>query len=54
MLVKPSFAIDLPFKILVGEDVEGNVWVSYNSPPWHNLPARLLQNITVGRNCGEE
>src|ERR1700744_3742425 len=31
MLAAPSTAIDLPLKILVAEDAEGKVWVSYNS-----------------------
>jgi uncharacterized protein (DUF302 family) len=51
MLAAPSIAIDLPLKILVSEDVQGKVWVSYNSPSYlqerHNLPADLLQNIAV-------
>jgi len=51
MLAKPSSAIDLPLKILVWEDGEGKVWVSYNSPAYlaerHGLPEELLQNIAV-------
>jgi uncharacterized protein (DUF302 family) len=51
MLAAPSVAIDLPLKILVSEDVQGKVWVSYNSPAYlqerHNLPPELLQNISV-------
>ena len=51
MLVAPSSAIDLPLKILVREDAQGKVWVSYNSPAYlqqrHNLPQELLQNIAV-------
>lgn len=51
MLAAPSIAIDLPLKILVAEDADGNVWVSYNSPSYlqnrHNLPSELLQNIAV-------
>jgi uncharacterized protein (DUF302 family) len=47
----PSIAIDLPLKILVWEDAQGKVWVSYNSPPYlqkrHNLPPELMQNIAV-------
>jgi len=31
MLAAPSSAIDLPLKILIWEDGEGKVWVSYNS-----------------------
>jgi uncharacterized protein (DUF302 family) len=51
MLAAPSSAIDLPLKILVWEDAEGKVWVTYNSPAYlqqrHGLPPELLQNITV-------
>ena len=51
MLASPRAAIDLPLKILVWEDAQGKVWVSYNSPAYlqqrHNLPADLLQNIAV-------
>ena len=32
MLAAPSIAIDLPLKILVWEDDQGKVWVSYNTP----------------------
>jgi len=51
MLAAPSSAIDLPLKILIWEDREGKVWVSYNSPTYlqerHGLPHELLQNIAV-------
>ena len=51
MLAAPSSAIDLPLKILVWEDVQGKVWVSYNSPEYlegrHNLPQALLPNIAI-------
>ncbi|MGA7220576.1 MAG: DUF302 domain-containing protein [Candidatus Sulfotelmatobacter sp.] len=51
MQAAPSVAIDLPLKILVAEDAQGKVWVSYNSPSYlaerHGLPAELLPNIAV-------
>lgn len=51
MLASPGVAIDLPLKILVWEDGQGRVWVSYNSPDYlkdrHGLPQELLQNIAV-------
>jgi uncharacterized protein (DUF302 family) len=51
MLAAPSSASDLPLKILIWEDREGKVWVSYNSLPYlqerHGLPKKLLQNIGV-------
>lgn len=51
MLAAPSIAIDLPLKILIWEDSQGKVWVSYNSPDYimkrHSLPQELLQNIAI-------
>jgi uncharacterized protein (DUF302 family) len=51
MLATPSIAIDLPLKILVWEDGQGRVWISYNSPEYlrdrHSLPKELLPNIAV-------
>lgn len=51
MLAAPSVAIDLPLKILVWQDGQGEVWLSYNSPEYlaerHGLPQDLLQNIAV-------
>jgi len=51
MLAVPSSAIDLPLKILMWEDAQGKVWVSYNSPDYlkqrHGLPQELMQNIAV-------
>jgi uncharacterized protein (DUF302 family) len=51
MQAAPSIAIDLPLKLLVWEDGQGKVWISYNSPEYlkerHGLPQDLLQNIAV-------
>jgi uncharacterized protein (DUF302 family) len=51
MLAAPSAAIDLPLKILVAEDSQGKVWISYNSREYlkerHGLPDNLLPNIAV-------
>jgi uncharacterized protein (DUF302 family) len=51
MLAAPSIAIDLPLKILVWQDVHGNVWLSYNSPEYlaqrHGLPQNLVKALTV-------
>jgi uncharacterized protein (DUF302 family) len=51
MQAAPSTAIDLPLKILVWEDSQGKVWVSYNNPAYlqkrHGFPQTLLQNIEV-------
>lgn len=58
MLAAPGIAIDLPLKILVWEDAQGKVWVSYNSPAYlqnrHGLPPELLQNIAVVATLAEK
>jgi uncharacterized protein (DUF302 family) len=54
MLAAPSIAIDLPLKILIWEDDQGKVWVSYNSTEYlaerHHLPPDLTQNIAIVAN----
>jgi uncharacterized protein (DUF302 family) len=51
MLAAPSVAIDLPLKILVSEDAQGKVWISYNEPAYlqarHGIPAELLPNMAL-------
>jgi uncharacterized protein (DUF302 family) len=51
MLAAPSIALDLPLKILVSEDAQGKVWLSYNSSQYlkerHGPPSNLLPNIEV-------
>jgi uncharacterized protein (DUF302 family) len=51
MLAAPSIAIDLPLKILVWEDSQDKVWISYNSTAYlqerHNVPPELMQSIAV-------
>jgi uncharacterized protein (DUF302 family)/uncharacterized membrane protein YidH (DUF202 family) len=51
MVAAPSIALDLPLKILVSEDSQGKVWVSYNRPAHllerHGVPQTLVQNIAV-------
>ena len=51
MLASPSTAIDLPLKLLVWEDSQGKVWISYDSPEYlkerHGLPQELMQNIAI-------
>jgi uncharacterized protein (DUF302 family) len=51
MVASPSIAIDLPLKILVWEDGNGKVWISYNSLAYlqarHKLPQELVPNIAV-------
>jgi uncharacterized protein (DUF302 family) len=51
MLASPSIAIDLPLRILVAENAEGQVWISYNSSAYlqarHRFPQELVKNISV-------
>ena len=51
MLAAPSLALDLPLKILVWEDSEARVWLSYNSPRYleerYGIPQELVQNIVI-------
>ena len=61
MLAAPSIAIDLPIKILIWQDDQEKVWVSYNTPEYlaqrHGLPQNLAQNIafieTLAANIAE-
>jgi uncharacterized protein (DUF302 family) len=51
MLASPTVALDLPLKILVWEDADGKVRVTYNSVEYlrqrHNLTPELAANIAV-------
>jgi uncharacterized protein (DUF302 family) len=51
MLAAPSVAIDLPLKLLVREDAEGQVWISYWSAEAllerHGLADSFAGNIAV-------
>jgi uncharacterized protein (DUF302 family) len=58
MIASPTLAIDLPLKALVWQDVDGAVWLSYNSPEYlqqrHKIPESLLQNIAGIRSICEQ
>lgn len=45
MLAAPSLALDLPLKILVAQQPDGSVQLSWNDPAWlsarHNLPEEM-------------
>jgi uncharacterized protein (DUF302 family) len=45
MLAAPSIALDLPLKILVAQQPDGSVQLSWNDPTWlsqrHNLPQEM-------------
>lgn len=51
MLASPSIALDLPLKLLITEDTNGKVWVSWNAPDYlvarHGVPQELVANIAV-------
>ena len=51
MQAAPTTAIDLPLKLLVWEDSEGKVWITWNTPQYlqqrHQFPKELLANIAV-------
>jgi len=51
MVAAPSIALDLPLKILIREDGQGRVCVSYNSPAYlqerHGVASELLPNIAA-------
>ena len=51
MLAAPSVAIDLPLKILVRQDDDGQTLVSYNTPEYlrerHGFGAELVRNIAA-------
>lgn len=49
MLAAPSLAIDLPLKVLVAEDANGKVTMTFNDPQYlrerHGVPADLIKNL---------
>lgn len=45
MIAAPSIAIDLPLKLLVWEDANGQVWISYNSPAYLQQRHSLSENF---------
>ena len=51
MLAAPTLALDLPLKILVWEDAEAQVWISYNSVEYlrerHGVPAELAEKLAL-------
>lgn len=57
MVAAPTIALDLPLKILVAEDAEGAVWLSWNEPEYlqrrHGVPEALVRNISVAAALAE-
>lgn len=58
MVAAPTLAIDLPLKVLVWQDDQGLVWVSYNSPEYlrkrHEFPEELMKNLAAVKVIAEE
>ena len=52
MSASPLSALDLPLKVIAWQDVEGNVWLSYNEPAYlqqrYGLSDALTKNIDPG------
>lgn len=51
MIASPSIALDLPLKMLVAEDTNGKVWISYNDAEYlrarHNLAKEFVQTLSA-------
>ncbi len=51
MLAAPNAALDLPLRILVSEDNQGEVWLRWNSPDYlrarHGFPPEMVPNIAA-------
>ena len=49
MVAAPSSALDLPLKVLVSEEADGKVLLSFNTPEYlaarHGIPSELVANI---------
>jgi hypothetical protein len=57
MLAAPTSAIDLPLKILIWQDAQEKVWVTYNSPPFAEAAqpaARAAAKHRSSRNAGRQ
>jgi len=51
MVASPSITIELPLKLLVWEDADAKVWISYNAPAYlqgrHGEPQALVPTLAV-------
>jgi uncharacterized protein (DUF302 family)/uncharacterized membrane protein YidH (DUF202 family) len=47
MIASPSIAIDLPMKLLVAEDANGKVSISYNAPAYLQARHNLAKELTA-------
>lgn len=50
MIAAPSLAVDLPLKVLVAQEADGKVSVTYNDPEYlqerHGVPPELIKNLS--------
>lgn len=58
MLAAPTSAIDLPLKILVWQDEQGQVWLTWNDPAYllhrHGIPTQLLPALGAAAAIAKE
>ena len=58
MVKSPSSAIDLPLKILVSEDGDGKVWLSYNAAEYltkrHGIPEDVSKPLGAAKALANE
>ena len=58
MIAAPSTALDLPLRILVAEEADGRVLLSWNEPSWiqqrHLFPKELMSHIVAAQSLAHE
>ena len=58
MIAAPSSALDLPLRILVAEEADGRVLLSWNEPSWmqerHLFPKELMSHIVAAQSLAHE
>jgi uncharacterized protein (DUF302 family) len=57
MIAAPGAALDLPLKILISENRDGEVLVSYNDIEWlaerHEIPSDLAESLAAVKTLAE-
>ncbi len=58
MVTAPTIAIDLPLKILISEDADKSVWVSYTNPDFlasrYEIPDAMVAPLALPATLAEE
>jgi uncharacterized protein (DUF302 family) len=58
MLAAPSAALDLPLKLLVSEDENGETWITYSTARYlqarHQIPEDLIGNLALPEGLAEQ